>query len=145
MKFEGGDDLEKALMDLPHTTAKASARRMLKKGGQIIAEAGAANAPEREGDLKASYVVGTRLTKSQRRATRGAAKDDVQVFVGPGPRGYEAGEQTEFGNQHQAAEPHLRPAFNSKAQDVLNLIAQEWWADIAKAVARRARKLAKGR
>lgn len=145
MEFEGGDELERTLMDLPHTTAKASARRMLKEGGQIIAEAGAANAPEREGDLRASYGVGTKLTRAQRKAARGSGKSDVQVYVGPGEKGYQSGLQTEFGNQHQAAEPHLRPAFNANAQNVLDYIAQAWWADIAKTVARHARKMAKGR
>lgn len=143
MKFEGGRELEAALMDLPHTTAKASARRMMRKGGEIIAERGAANAPEREGALKRSYGVGTKLTRSQRKAARNTDKNQVEVYVGPGAGGYSAGLQTEFGNEHQTAEPHLRPAFDTSLDDVLAFISREWWADIAKTAARHARKMAR--
>lgn len=143
MKFEGGKEFEAALRDLPGTTAKASARRMLKRGGEIIARAAAAMAPKRHGDLIRSYGVGTRLTRRQAKAQRGQAKSDVQVFVGPGEGGYQSGLQTEFGNRHQSAEPHLRPAFDGKVRAVLDFIAVEWWADIEKTTARHMRKMAR--
>ncbi len=142
-RFEGGRELEAALRDLPGTTAKASARRMLRAAGAIIAKAAAANAPVRDGDLRDSYGVDTRRNRRSRRMSKGADRADVEVFVGPGQGGYQAGLQTEFGNQHQAAEPHLRPAFDAKVREVLDFIAREWWADIEKTVKRRARRLAK--
>lgn len=144
MKFEGGREIERALMDLPHTTAKASARRMLKLGAQPIADAERALAPEREGDLRDSIGVGTRLTRRQRKVSR-SDRADVEVYVGPGEGGYQAGLQTEFGNEHQAAEPHLRPAWDSERENALQIIADNWWSDIVKTVARHARKLAKGK
>lgn len=143
MDFEGGRDLERALNELPHTTAKASARRMLKKAGLIIAKRGAANAAKDRGDLKESYGVGTQLTRRQRKAARRSEKADVEVYVGPGDGGYQAGLQTEFGNEHQAAQPHLRPAFDASKVEALDLIRREWWADIQKTAARHARKMAK--
>lgn len=143
MKFEGGKEFEAALRDLPHTTAKASARRMLRMGGEIIARAASALAPVREGDLQRSYGVGTRLTRRQAKMARRGGKQDVEVYVGPGEGGYQAGLQTEFGNEHQAAEPHLRPAFDAKVREVVEVIAREWWDDIARTVARHARKQAR--
>lgn len=143
MDFEGGKELEAALMDLPHTTARASARRMLKLAGALIAGAAASNAPVREGDLQASYGVGTRLTRRQRKLARGSDKGQVEVYVGPGEGGYQAGLQTEFGNEHQAAEPHLRPAFDAQKRPALDLIARDWWADIERTWARHMRKMAK--
>jgi HK97 gp10 family phage protein len=143
MDFEGGEELQAAIMDLPHTTARNSARRMLKKAGELIASAAAANAPERGGALRESYGVGTTLTTRQRRLARGSDKGQVEVYVGPGKRGYRSGVQTEFGSKHQAAQPHLRPAFDSENRNALDLIARDWWADIEKTWARRARKMAK--
>lgn len=139
MKVTGFKDLEKALMELPKATAKASVRRVLKKAAQPIADAGAGNAPKREGDLIASYGVGTRLTKRQRKLHR--RESEVEVFAGPNNP---AAIQTEFGNAHQAAEPHLRPAWDAEKMNSLDLIKEELWVDVRKSIARYRKKLAKG-
>ncbi|WP_407496843.1 HK97-gp10 family putative phage morphogenesis protein [Pseudooceanicola sp. MF1-13] len=143
MRFEGGKELEQALRALPGTTARASARRVMKGAGEIVARAAQALAPVLTGELVESYGIGTQLTRRQRRAARGGDKADVEVFIGPGEGGYQAGLQTEFGNEHQAAQPHLRPAFDANVRNVLDHISREWWADIEKTLARRARKLAR--
>jgi len=137
MKLEGGKDLEKALMELPKASAKASVRRVLKKAAQIIADAGRGNAPEREGGLKDSYGVGTRLTKRQRKLHR--RESEVEVFAGPNDP---AAVQTEFGNEHQAAQPHLRPAWDANKHDALDLVSEELWADVLKSIQRYQRRAA---
>ncbi len=97
-KVEGFRELERALIELPKATAKASVRRLLKKAAQPIADAGRGNAPEREGNLRESYGVGTRLTRRQRKVSK--KESEVEVYVGPNDP---AAIQTEFGNEHQAA------------------------------------------
>lgn len=138
LRVEGFKEIEQAMMALPHVTAKASARRVLKKAADPIAEDGAANAPEWEGHLKESYGVGTRLTRRQRKS---ASKDsEVEVYVGPNDP---AAIQTEFGNDHQSAEPHLRPAWDANKDKALEIIKAELWSDVQKSLTRFKRRQAR--
>ena len=137
-KMHGFRDLERALAALPRTTAKASARRVLKKAGKPIAQVAAEKAPRRQGDLSESYVVGTRLNKRQRK--RRSKPNVVEVYVGTNNP---AGVQTEFGNEHQTAQPHLRPAWDTKKGETLEIISAELAGDIARTTARLAKRAAK--
>lgn len=137
-RMDGLRELEDLLMELSKPAAKASSRRILKKAGKPMAEAGARNAPEDQGHLKESYGVGTKLTKRQRR--QHVKQSEVEVFVGPNDP---SAVQTEFGNEHQAAQPHLRPAFEAKKHEALRFIGSEFMADIQKTIARQKRRLAK--
>ena len=119
------------MIELPKATAKASVRRLLKKAAQPIADAGRGNAPEREGNLRESYGVGTRLTRRQRKVSK--KESEVEVYVGPNDP---AAIQTEFGNEHQAAEPHLRPAWDAEKFRALEIIRTEMWAEVEKTIAR---------
>lgn len=138
-KIEGLKELDEALTELPKATARNVLLRVLKKVGQIIADAGEANAPRRTGLLAESYVVGTRLSRRQRSLHR--KESDVEVFVGPTP--HPKSVQTEFGNAHQAAHPHLRPAWDGNVMRVLDGIRDRLAEEIEKARARIARKAAK--
>jgi len=140
-KVEGFQDLERALMDLPKVTAKASVRRVLKKAAQPIADAGAGNAPVEVGDLRESYGVGTKLTKRQQSVS--AKESEVEVYAGPGKHGHASGLQTEFGNEHQAAQPHLRPAWDANRMGALDSIKDDLWADVQRSIARYRKRLAK--
>lgn len=128
-------------MALPKATAKASMRRVLKKAAQPIAEAGRARAPEDQGALKASYGVGTRLSKRQRKVSR--KESAVEVYAGPNDP---AAVQTEFGNDHQPAQPHLRPAWDTHKHAALEIVGTEAWVDVEKTLARyRKRRAKRGR
>lgn len=140
MKLEGFEDAGRALNDLPRATAKASVRRALKKVLTPVAQRGAALAPTDRGDLSESYAVSTRLTKRQRKVT--VKESEVEMYAGPNDPG---AVQTEFGNEHQPAQPHLRPAWDSHRASILPDLADLLWTDITKTLARHARKLAKGR
>lgn len=129
--LQGFRACETALAQLPYTTARASARRVLKKSGKPIADAANAAAPVRSGGLSESYAVSTKLNKRQRGLHR--KKDPVEVFVGTNDP---AGVQVEFGNEHQSADPHFRPAWEGKKDDALQIIKRELWNDIEKTVAR---------
>jgi HK97 gp10 family phage protein len=137
-KVDGFKDLEKALKALPKAMAKDSVRRILKKAAQPIADAGQGNAPERQGNLKDSYGVGTRLTKRQRKMS--AKESEVEVYAGPNDP---AAIQTEFGNEHQAPQPHLRPAWDAEKLGALETIKEEAWADVKKTIARYEKRQAK--
>jgi len=138
-KVEGLADLDEALKELPKATARNVLLRTLKEEGQAIADAGEANAPRLSGQLAESYAVSTRLSRRQRKQNR--KESDVEVYIGPSP--HPKSTQTEFGNAHQAAEPHLRPAWDDNVQRVLAGITKTLTEQIDKAVARLARKAAR--
>lgn len=137
-KVDGFRDLDKALSALPKATAKAVARKILKKAGLPIADGANGKAPKRSGDLSESYAVSTKLNKRQRKVS--PKKSPVEVYVGTNNP---AGVQTEFGNEHQAAQPHLRPAWDANKDAALEVIATEFWGEIEKAVARYNKRQAK--
>lgn len=140
-EVEGLSDLEEALKALPLATAKAVLRRTLTKRAQVIADAGQALAPRLSGGLQESYTVGTKLSRRQKSQHR--KESDVEVFVGPTPHAKSV--QTEFGNAHQAPQPHLRPAWDGNVDKVLDGIAADLSQEIDKTVqriARRAQRLA---
>ncbi|MBB4185827.1 HK97 gp10 family phage protein [Sinorhizobium terangae] len=139
VKVEGLKELDRALQDLKQVTAKGVARRVLLKAATPIAEAGRSNAPlGPTGNLKASYGVGTKLTKRQAKLHR--KQSPVEVFAGPNDP---AAVQTEFGNEHQAAEPHLRPAWDANKDRALDIVSKELGTEISKAAKRAARKAAR--
>lgn len=135
-RVEGLRECEKALRDLGRVTARNVGRRVLTKAAEPIADAGRANAPlGPTGNLKASYGVGTKLTRRQAKLHR--KQSPVEVFAGPNDP---AAVQTEFGNEHQAAEPHLRPAWDANKGKSLDIISTELVTEIDKATARARRK-----
>ena len=141
VRVEGLRELDKALGELPRQTGKRVALKVLKNAGGPLAEAGSANAPlGPTGNLKASYSVGTKLTRRQGKLNR--KESPVEVYIGPNDP---AAIQTEFGNEHQAPEPHLRPAWDGGKDKALADIKSGLWSEIEKAAQRLARKAAKGK
>jgi HK97 gp10 family phage protein len=138
-KIEGLAELDEALSDLPKATARNILLRTLKEQGEIIRADGERNAPKLKGGLKESYTVGTKLSRRQKSQNR--KESAVEVYIGPGPAA--KGVQTEFGNAHQAAHPHLRPAFDGNVQRVLAGIRDALAEQIEKARERAARKAAR--
>lgn len=135
-KVEGLAELDEALKELPKATARNVLLRVLKAEAQPIADAGQAYAPRQPGggSLAASYKVSTKL------AGRGRSlkESDVEVYVGPGP--HPGAVQTEFGNSHQAPQPHLRPAWDQNVMKVLENIRASLAVEIERARQRLARK-----
>lgn len=138
-KIEGLQELDEALSDLPKATARNILLRTLKEQGEIIRADGERNAPKLKGGLKASYTVSTKLSRRQKSLNR--KESAVEVYIGPGPAA--KGVQTEFGNAHQAAHPHLRPAFDGNVQRVLAGIRDTLAEQIEKARQRAVRKAAR--
>jgi HK97 gp10 family phage protein len=138
-KIEGLKELDAALSELPKATSRNVLSRTLKEQGKPIRDDGEARAPKLTGGLAESYTVGTKLSRRQKRANK--KESQVEVYIGPGPAA--KGVQTEFGNAHQAAEPHLRPAFDGNVDRVLAGIRNSLAEQIEKARARLARKAAR--
>lgn len=139
--LEGLSDLKRALDELPKATAKNILLRNLKKVAQPIADTESAMAPiGPTGGLAQSPIVSTKLTKRQRKLN--PKQSAVEVYVGP--TAHPKSIQTEFGNSHQAAEPHLRPAWDqnvgSDGGQVLANFTKLTAEDIERARARFARK-----
>lgn len=128
---EGFRKLERSLAALSGVRAKASARRILRKAAKPIKVQAAASAPYLSGDLEGSYKIATKLNRRQRKLN--PKKSEVEIHVGPTNP---AGLQTEFGNKHQAPDPHLRPAWDAGKMGALNTIRGEFGAEIARTVAR---------
>lgn len=138
IRVEGLRELEKALSDLPKSTGKRIARQVLLEAAQPIADAGEANAPVLTGGLRESYGVGVKLTRRQSKANK--KESPVEVYAGPNNP---AAIQTEFGNEHQAAEPHLRPAWDAQKQKALEIIKTRMWEKVEAAAQRLARRKAR--
>jgi HK97 gp10 family phage protein len=138
-KIEGLAELDEALKELPKATARNVLLRTLKEHGTPIRDAGERLAPRLKGGLQQSYTVGTKLSRRQKGLHR--KESMVEVFIGPTPHAKSV--QTEFGNAHQAAQPHLRPAFDGNVQKVLNGIKESLAEQIEKARARLAKKAAR--
>jgi hypothetical protein len=151
-KVEGLAELDRALGELPKTTARAVLRRTgLKALEPFVAkvrsmapiDADPESSPKRPpGTLRDSYIAGTKLNKAQARTAKREGKSFVEVYAGTNDP---AGVQTEFGNAHQSAQPHARPAWETTQSEVIDLVGKQLFAEIEKAAARLAKKAAKGR
>lgn len=147
----GLSDLDRALGELPKSTAKAVLRRTGLKALKPFVEkwqsmapvdADPASTPNRPpGTYRDSIHAGTKLNRSQARTAKREGKSFVEVYAGTNDP---AGVQTEFGNAHQAAQPAGRPAWDSTQTEVLEAVGAELFTEIEKAAARLARKAARG-
>lgn len=142
----GFAELDAALAQIEKTaTAKAVMRRSLKKAAQPMADMAQSGAPVLSGTLQESVAISTKLSKRQKSLHRKMFKNDkaaVEMFVGAGP--LSSAHNQEFGNEHNAPQPFMRPAWDAEAKPTLERIGVEMWADIKKTAARAARKAAKG-
>ena len=71
---------------------------------------------------------------------RRMGRSEVEVHVGVNDP---AGVQTEFGNEHQGADPWLRPAWDANWRAALDGIGADLWNETKKSADRLARKAAR--
>ena len=140
VKVDGFRELEAALAELPKATGKNVLKRVLLSAAEPIEGDAAANAPHLSGKLARDVKTGTRLTRRQSSMNRKLGKSAVEIHVGVSDP---AGVQTEFGNEHQAAEPWLRPAWDANADGALETIKSDLGDEIDKAARRVAKRAAK--
>lgn len=147
--FEGGKDLEMALMNLSSkATARNVGRRALTKAAEPIAAKARLLAPKDEHDLETAIKVGRAIAPFQRDGNRG---DYIAVFVGidesVDKRLHIYAAEQENGNpdRQMEAQPYMRPAWDSEKGKAVDLIAPALWEDIAATNERAARRAARRR
>jgi HK97 gp10 family phage protein len=139
VKVEGLAALDAKLGELGLSTGKNVLRRTGRYALEVMDEAWRARAPRLTGQLEESGGVGSKLTRSQRKARE--RESFVEVFAGPGPNPQAI--QQEFGNVNQPAQPFMRPAWDATKDQVLERVKEGLGAEIDKAAKRQARKAAK--
>lgn len=157
VRVEGLAELEATLAELGKATGRNVLRRVAKKRLEPIAAAMRAKAPDDPDtggrDLKRSIVVSERLTPRQRSLAGGGAKrqadgsfrseakNGITMYAGPGsvPQAI----QQEFGNVNHPAQPYVRPSWDAGKGALLPGLAQDLKAEIAAAIARKAKRAAK--
>lgn len=138
VRIDGLRDLRDGLNQLTKATAKNVMRRVLKKRAQPIANHAESLAPVEHGTLKQSVVVGTQLSRRQKRYQKREHKDEVFVFVGPGP--LKQATLQEFGTVNHDPQPYMRPAWDANKNRVLSDIKQDMAIEVNKSIARRQRR-----
>jgi HK97 gp10 family phage protein len=139
-RVEGLKDCEDALKALPAATGKNVLRRVLLEAGAPIASVARSLAPKLTGRLSVSIIVGTRLSKRQRKIANDT-KSYAEVYVGPAP--YPRAHIQEFGSSDVPPQPYMRPAVDATGNRVIEIFKDRLWEETRKAMARFERKAAR--
>lgn len=137
IKLTGFKELDAGLAQFKKTTERAILRRVAVKALEPVAERAKQLAPVDEGDLRDSIVVGTNVNKAARADARRDPVQGVRVYVGTSNRN---GVPREFGTVRSAADPFLRPAWDTEQDGVLDTVKEELAAEIDKTAARVAKR-----
>lgn len=117
IKVEGLAELQRRMHELPQKLARSGLRSATNAGIQVIKKEAQAMAPEDTGRLKKAIFV--KRSKSESSMT----KEVFMVAVRVGRKAQQKAQDAyywfmqEFGTQKQAAQPFMRPAFESKKQE----------------------------
>lgn len=169
-RVDGLRELDAALGELPKATARNVLRRVLTKAAQPIADDARQLAPVDGGHLRDSIAVSARVknqagssefaatlrsggskaeaVRAMRDARRAAGGGSfAEIHVGPSVKAPH-GHFQEFGTENHAAQPFMRPAWESNKHRALDTIKKDLGAEIEKTAKRlakrRARAAAKG-
>jgi HK97 gp10 family phage protein len=135
----GLKELDAALAEFPKSTAKNILRRTGKYAMEPFDRAWREKAPHLTGALEESGSVGSKLSRSQRKAQE--RESFVEVFAGPGPNPQAI--QQEFGNENHPPQPYARPAWDETKDEALDRVRSRLGAEIEKARQRAAKKALK--
>ena len=111
VRVEGLKELQERLKNLPDRVSKEVLKDMLVSATRPLVGAMRAGVPKNSGDLADSITASFRLSSRQASMHKQFDKDDVEIFVGPGPLPY--AHIVEFGSKHQQPKPYVRPAWDS--------------------------------
>jgi HK97 gp10 family phage protein len=136
-RTSGFRELDQALTQIAQRSQRPLLLRALRKAAAPLAAEIKQRAPRDEGDLQASIIVSTRLTKRQRRMNR-SSKSFAEIHVGPSGDGT-AGVlnyawHVEFGTAEAAAQPFMRPAWDGFQGRAIDLIRSELAAAISRSM-----------
>lgn len=144
VKISGLQETLKALADLPKATGNNVLLRVGKKALEPMRAMAASLAPVDEGNLSQKIEISTKRTRRARKE-RGP-KRGVEIAMGPasGSGVLEYAGFVEFGTVDTAPEPHMRPAYQSEKQGVVDAIGNDLMREIDKSAKRLAKKRGKG-
>ena len=145
VEVQGLAESEAALKDLvenlgvSNATARNTIGRVLVFAGQPVEEAAKAAVPVKKGKLRASIATSRKLSRRQKAQHTPIAPIEAYVGAGSLPQAH----MQEFGTAHHAPKPFLRPAVDSKVDEVRQRFADQLKVEIEKVAARARRKLAR--
>lgn len=128
----GAAEMERLLKLLPERVAERVTKNALRAGARVIRDEAKDRVPVDTGDLRDSVVV---RSPTQRQRKHGAAL----VVVGFEKPISRRAHLTEFGTQHQPAQPFLRPAVDEGGRRAIDAIGKS----MTRGINREAKKLAK--
>lgn len=142
VKFEGGKELEKALLEMKTATAKAVVRRAGKKALIPFRDKAIAFAPYGEnsgadGHIRDAISISTKQRRGLKKKSR------IEIYAGVATAQGKVASQQEFGNINHGPQAFLRPAWDATSYTVLENVRDEMWIDIRKTAERAARKALK--
>jgi len=151
MRIEGLRDIERALAQLPASTARGVVRRVMKKELKPVASMANAFWPGADDDV---FKITSKLTASQRRYAQSAGFNSsvVNMYVGANASRYGGTPHAhliEFGTGPRytsagayrgsvAPSPMLPPAWDMHKRQILAGLGARMWDEITKTMARRA-------
>lgn len=166
VKMSGFKELEAALAQLPKATAKNTLNRALMKAAIPMRDAAVGFAPIKTGKLRDGIIISKKtkngsirgeiaglikqghdrvaaVSKAKaNRAARGMENNFAQIYLGVASNIRQAIPQ-EFGTEDTVAHPFMRPAFDGKKEETVNILRGETWTEINKSANRLAKKKAK--
>ena len=142
VKVEGFAELGKAFDQLAKSTARNTAKRVLKKAGQPVYDHFRSIAPRSNAAQKHmadSGGVCPKLSRSQRRGqSKKSGRSFAEMFIGPGP--WRQAIFQEFGTVNHPAQPSLTPAWEANKRGVLASIRKDLGREIIRSAKRMAAK-----
>lgn len=133
-KFEGFElkgfkEMYRALEHLPDTVIKKELEPLLVKSLIPMRDLARAIAPDDPltgppWDLKSSIEVRRRQRSGRARRDRALGKYNARAYMGPTAYGYPQATFREFGRIHQPATPYMRPAFEARKYQALEIIRE---------------------
>lgn len=153
-KIDGLRELDRALSDLPKATGKAVLRRIGRAALDPMARAAANAAPIDEGWLAFSIGISEKRTRRARRKPMRVRVDGrwrmdrshgIEMAMGPsaGHGALEYATFVEFGTVDTAAQPFMRPAWQSGNMRALQYITVNLGTEIGKSARRVAARAAR--
>ena len=156
VRIDGLREIDAALGKLGKATGRNVMRRVAVARLEPMAEHARQLAPDDPATtgrgLKRSIAVSTRLSSKgnfsrEMNVSRRAGKAQVEAYMGPSGLGTKGappqGVWQEFGTNKHGPQPFMRPAWSQGKDALLDGIAADFWTEIEKAAARKARKAAR--
>lgn len=123
LEFEGGAELAANLRTLSTRLSRRIVTEALREAAEPMRKQMSRMAPHEPGkpDLRDAMSISRAM---------GADSQEVAVAVGPTRSGF-YGSFQELGTKHHAAQPFLRPSFDSNVQPSLRILAAAVWRELA--------------